>query len=113
MSGRAHPDPLPSLEGASMPTNYSPPEPADAAYDEALLDRLQRAAFDYFLHTTNPLNGLIADTTRAGAPSSIAVVGFALSAYPVGVERGWIERADAVQRTLVALQFFMSSDQSG
>ena len=33
---------------------------------------------------TNPANGLVADTTRAGAPSSIAVVGFALSAYPVG-----------------------------
>ena len=56
---------------------------------------------------------MIADTTRNGAPSSIAVVGFALSAYPVGVEHGWIERADAVQRTLVTLRFFMDSDQSG
>jgi hypothetical protein len=78
-----------------------------------LLDGLQRAAFDYFLQTANPKNGLIADTTRNGAPSSIAVVGFALSAYPIGVERGWIERADAVQRTLVILRFFMDSDQSG
>ncbi len=41
------------------------------------------------------------------------MVGFALSAYPVGVERGWIERADAVRRTLSALRFFMGSDQSG
>ena len=81
--------------------------------DDALLERLQRAAFDYFLQTWNPQNGLIADTTRHGAPSSIAVVGLALTAYPVGVERGWIERADAVQRTLLTLRFFMSSDQSG
>ncbi|MEP6739198.1 MAG: glucoamylase family protein [Caldimonas sp.] len=84
-------------------------EPAD----DALLDDLQRAAFAYFLETINPRNGLIADTTRAGAPSSIAVVGFALSSYPVGVERGWLARTDAVERTLAALRFFTASDQSG
>jgi hypothetical protein len=49
---------------------------------------------------------LIADTTRLDAPSSIAVVGFALSAYPVGVERGWMARDDAVTRVLAALRFF-------
>ena len=84
-----------------------------APSDEALLDRLQRAAFDYFVHDVNPKNGLVADTTRTGAPSSIAVVGFALSAYPVGVEHGWMARDDAAQRTLSALRFFMGSDQSG
>ena len=81
--------------------------------DDDMLDRLQHAAFDYFLHAVNPENGLVADTTRDGSPSSIAVVGFALSAYVVGVERGWIERADAVERTLKVLRFFWSSDQSG
>ena len=81
--------------------------------DDAMLDRLQRDAFDYFLKNTNPHNGLVADTTRAGSPSSIAVVGFALSAYPVAVEHGWIERAVAVQRSLAALRFFWASDQSG
>ncbi len=78
-----------------------------------MLNRLQHAAFDYFLKTWNPRNGLVADTTRDGSPSSIAVVGFALSAYPVAVERGWIERSDAVQRTLQALRFFWNSDQTG
>ena len=52
-------------------------------------------------------------TPRDGAPSSIAVVGFALSAYPVGVEHGWIDRVDAAERTLATLRFFMNSDQSG
>ena len=85
---------------------------ADPA-DEALLGELQQGAFDYFLRAYNPRNGLVADTTREGAPCSIAVIGFALSAYPVGVERGWMERADAVQRTLVTLRFLMASDQSG
>jgi hypothetical protein len=86
---------------------------APQASDDALLDRLQRAAFDYFLQNANPRNGLVADTTRGGAPASIAVVGFALSAYPVGVEHGWMTRDDAVGRTLAALRFFMASDQSG
>ena len=66
-----------------------------------MLDRFQRAAFGYFLEQCNPENGLVADTSRAGAPASIAVVGFALSCYPVGVERGWMTRADAAARALV------------
>ncbi len=81
--------------------------------DDTLLEGLQRAAFEYFVKNVNLQNGLIADTTRDGAPSSIAVVGFALSAYPVGVERGWMARPDALQRTLSVLRFLMQSDQSG
>jgi len=41
--------------------------------DDVMLDRLQHAAFGYFLKTSNPQNGLVADTTRDGSPSSIAV----------------------------------------
>src|SRR5580658_3702736 len=80
--------------------------------DEGLLDAFQRAAFDYFLKEINPRNGLVADRTREGAPASIAVVGFALSSYPVGVERGWMDRAEAAARTLVTLRFFLNSPQS-
>src|SRR5882724_5155511 len=79
--------------------------------DEDLLDRLQRAAFEYFLHETNPVNGLVADTTRNGAPASIAVVGFALSTYPVAVERGWITRDEAAARIGATLRFFWNSAQ--
>ena len=81
--------------------------------DERMLDSLQRAAFDYFLKQTHPRNGLIADTSRPGSPVSIAVVGFALAACPVAVERGWITRDESVHRCLAALRFFASSDQSG
>ena len=81
------------------------------ARTDALLDRLQRGAFGYFLEECNPANGLVADTSRAGSPVSIAVVGFALSCYPVAVERGWMVRADAVGRTLAALRFFWNSVQ--
>ena len=103
----------PNADGTGITTDSRQTLSVEELSDDALLDRLQRDAFNYFLQNINPSNGLIADTTRDGAPSSIAVVGFALSAYPVGIERGWIERSDAVQRTLVALRFFMDSDQSG
>jgi hypothetical protein len=80
--------------------------------DDELLNRLERAAFDYFLINYNLANGLVADTSRTGSPSSIAVVGFALSAYPVAVERGWMTREAALERTLVTLRFFSNSSQS-
>lgn len=83
---------------------------------EGFLDDLQRAAFDYFLKNTNPKNGLIADTSRQGSPCSIAVVGLGLTAYTVGIARGWLARTDAVARTLATLKFFWNSpsgDQTG
>ena len=78
----------------------------DHALSSDFLDALQRETFDYFVHEANPLNGLIADKTQAGSPASIAAVGFALSSYPVGVERGFMRRADAIARTLATLRFF-------
>lgn len=88
------------------------PQRTAACSDDELLDRLQRAAFDYFLQTINPANGLIADTSRDNSPCSISVVGFALSVYPIAVQRGWITRADAIDRCLAALSFFHDSEQS-
>src|SRR5512133_1487482 len=76
---------------------------------ETSLDALQRGAFGYFLNETNSANGLVADRTQPGAPASIAAVGFALAAYPVGVERGWMTRTDAIERTLALLRFFWTS----
>lgn len=76
-----------------------------------MIDGIQRGAFGYFLHETNDANGLVRDKTSADWPASIAAVGLALTAYPVGVERGLIARAEAAARTLTALQFFWRSKQ--
>ena len=80
--------------------------------DDALIERLQHAAFTYLTQYANPENGLVADTSRDGSPCSIAVVGFALSCYPVAVENDWLSRTDAARRTLGTLQFFSQSSQS-
>src|SRR5487761_2076301 len=76
---------------------------------EAELDLLQRESFSYFVHETNPVNGLVIDKTAPDWPASIAATGFALAAYPVGVERGFMSRAAAAERTLATLRFFWSS----
>lgn len=46
------------------------------------------------------------ENTRENAPASIAVVGYALTIYPIAVERGYISRAKAIERTLAHLRFF-------
>jgi hypothetical protein len=78
---------------------------------EKELDQLQRDTFGYFLHESNPANGLVRDTTRRGSHASITAVGLGLAAYTVGAERGFIERSEAVERTLTTLRFFTNSPQ--
>lgn len=74
---------------------------------------MQEKAFRYFEEQHNPHNGLVRDSApnRPGAPSnapaSIAAVGFALTVYPVAVERGWMSRASAHALTLRTLEFFL------
>jgi hypothetical protein len=60
-------------------------------HDEAFLDLMQRTAFDYFWYEANPQNGLIKDRSSETSLSSIAAVGFGLSAHR-GIDCGWISR---------------------
>ena len=62
------------------------------------LSRLERDTFKYFADEINLENGLVPDSTKQGSPSSIAAVGFALTAYPIAVERKYLSRAEAVKR---------------
>ena len=78
----------------------------------ALMRQLQKNSFDYFVHEVNGCNGLVLDKTAPDWPASIAAVGMALTAYPVGVRRGFIGRDEAVDRTLATLRFFAASEQS-
>jgi hypothetical protein len=76
-----------------------------------MLQALQRDTFAYLIDQINPVNGLVRDRTEDDSPASIAVVGFALAAYPVGVERGFWSRDEAVAVTLTTLRFFWNSPQ--
>ena len=61
------------------------------------LTRLQRTTVLYYLHETNPDNGLVRDKTHPDIPCSIAAVGMALATIPVVVERGVVIRKFAAK----------------
>jgi len=82
-----------------------------SASDDAMLDQLQRETFAYFLCESSPENGLVRDKTAKDWPASIAATGLALASYPIGVERSFLTREDAIKRTLVTLRFFSRSRQ--
>ena len=76
-----------------------------------LFKDIERRTFQFFWDTTNENNGLTPDRYPSRPFSSIAAVGFALTAYPIGVENGWIRRTQAVDRTLTTLKFFRDLPQ--
>ncbi len=86
------------------------PAPAALSWDP-FLDTLQVRTLKFFLETTDPATGLTPDRWPRPAPSSIAAVGFGLTAYGIAVERNVITRVEAVQRTLNTLRFFWQLPQ--
>lgn len=66
---------------------------------------IEKRTFQFFWDTTNERNGLTPDRYPSRPFASIASVGFALTAYPIGIERGWVSRTQAVDRTLTTLKF--------
>jgi hypothetical protein len=93
-------------------------EPADSAArtrpvqrseDTVLLEDIERRTFDWFWDTTNPANGLVPDRWPTPSFSSVAAVGFGLTAWGIGAERGYITRQQAAERTLTTLRFFKNA----
>ena len=101
-----------SLAGAPAGADPSDRLPAIALNpaDHALLDEIERTAFQFFVEQAHPSTGLVRDRARAdGSPSegkaSIAASGFALSAWAIATERGWADRQVALERCRLLLRF--------
>lgn len=90
-----------------------PATPELTVDDSALLERVQHTSFHFFSQYVNPDNGLVADSSAADSPCSIAAVGFALSSFPIAVEHGWMTRNHALALTLAALRFFDAAQHDG
>jgi len=85
-----------------------------AERSDPFLDELQARTFAFFWDLANPTNGLVPDRWPDGVlPDfcSIAAVGFGLTAYPIGVQRGFITREEARDRVLATLRFFANAPQ--
>ncbi len=75
------------------------------------LGRLQFTTLLYYLHCTNPDNGLVRDKTEPNAPASIAAIGMALATLPVVVERGVMIRKFAAKIARKKLAFLLACPQ--
>jgi len=79
--------------------------------DNEYLELIQRKSFAFFWNECNPENGLVRDKANnfwedESPVASIASVAFALSSYPIAIEKGWITREEGLERTLRTLRYF-------
>jgi hypothetical protein len=95
----------------SLPSTTLSAVPNPFASDDAFLDYVQQANFDYFWYAANPANGLVPDRSATGSACSIAAVGFGLTAIGIGIDHGWISRTQGVARVLTTLNTFLSKPQ--
>jgi hypothetical protein len=102
----------------SAPVPTAPVSPAD----DAFLEDLQKRTFQFFWNHSDPKTGLTLDRSRTdGTPpppgeshhkvASIAATGFALSGYCIAADRGWITKAQALDRTRNTLDFFANRQE--
>ena len=93
-TGRLHFDNL-AFNGCQMPGG--------------LLDVMEQQAFAYFWELRHPDTGFVRDRAVDPFPgndrnvTSIAAIGFELTAFGIGAERGWINRDEAATATLQVL----------
>src|SRR3989442_834445 len=83
------------------------PTPAQVAF----LDTLEHRTFQWFWELSDPRTGLTPDRAPTRSFVSVSATGFALTAYPIGVERHWVSRAAARARVLATLRFFWTAPQ--
>jgi hypothetical protein len=95
--------------GRQSPSSAMMSATPQALNNDAFLDLVQRTALDYFWYETNPANGLVKDRSSDPSASSIAAVGFGLSALTVGIDRGWISRDVGRTRVHKTLEFLWNS----
>lgn len=90
-----------STEPAGTPSAPFTPTVRQAA----LLDTISQRTFQWFWDTTDPNTGLTPDRWPKKDFSSVAAIGFALTAYPLGADRGWVTRNEAAMRVLTTLRY--------
>jgi hypothetical protein len=97
----------PKPQTKSMPV---PAPPSIPAQDDAFLEDLEKANFQFFWEQSDPHSGLTKDrchvrTTDNTLVASIAATGFALTALCIGQQRDYVSYQDARNRVLNTLGF--------
>ncbi|MFT8931671.1 MAG: glucoamylase family protein [Acetobacter syzygii] len=103
-------------QAAAVPSVVA--RPSGAAFhpdqaDRAFLADLEHRTFQWFWTAADPATGLVPDRYPSDqTQSSVASIGFALTAYGIGADRGYINRQQAVDRTLVTLRYLWKLPQN-
>jgi hypothetical protein len=83
--------------------------------DDALLDLVQRQTLRYFWDFAHPVSGLARERSNVTPKYGLEAVctggsGFGVMAIIVGVSRGWVGRAEAVDRLWTMVRFLLKAD---
>jgi hypothetical protein len=99
--------------GRSVPSvRVQPPSAIQLTQRQsAFLDTLEQRTFNWFWERSDSRTGLTPDRWPTKSFSSVAAIGFALTAYPIGIERGYITRAAGTERVLNTLRFMYNAPQ--
>jgi hypothetical protein len=111
--------PFLALAAACTPVAAPAPPAAPVAQSDGLAslsqaqfsEELTARTFRYFWDTTDTTRCLASDRWPSNPFSSIAATGFALTAYGIGAERGYVPRAEAAARTRDCLRFYWTAPQ--
>lgn len=79
--------------------------------NKAFLEKVSKYSFKFFKEEVNKKNGLVKDKANNfhednSIISSVAAVGFALTAYPIGAENGWMDKEEAKDLVKTTLLYF-------
>lgn len=93
-----------------VPDVWTPPVTRLSPQDDAFLDELSRASFQFFRECSQPQTGMVKNLGRLtddkfNTVSSIAATGFGLTALCIADERGWVKRGEALDRARKSLRF--------
>jgi hypothetical protein len=97
----------PAVRSVAAPATPFRATPEQAAFAEDL----SRRTFDYFWDTTDARTCLAPDRWPSAPFSSVAAIGFALTAYGIGAERGYVTREQAAARTADCLDYLYALPQ--
>ncbi|MBF6640185.1 beta-glucosidase [Flavobacterium sp. J49] len=104
--------PSESPSGTPLPTTTPTP-----LTDTELLDKVQRDSFKYFWDMAHPVSKLARERYLVDDPNYDANIittggsGFGLMTILVGIERGFVQRSEAVSRLTTALNFLETADR--
>ncbi len=87
-----------TIVNKSLLTRVDPTPKFPLISDEALLDLVQQQHFRYFWEGAHPVSGLARERSNSGDLVTTGGSGFGIMAMLAAVERGFITRAEALQR---------------